>query len=53
MKLSKRRSQSVYKYLIKKGVNKTRLTTHGLGESQKVSDSYEKNRRVEFIVIED
>ena len=53
IKLSLRRAQSVYKYLVKKGVSKTRLAIHGLGESQKVSGSHEKNRRVEFIVIED
>jgi len=52
IKLSKRRAESVYKYLVKKGVSKTRLATHGLGESKKVSGSHEKNRRVEFIVID-
>ena len=52
IKLSKRRAESVYKYLVKKGVSKTRLYADGLGESQKISGLHEKNRRVEFIVIE-
>jgi len=52
IKLSKKRSESVYKYLVKKGVSKTRLYADGLGESQKISGLHEKNRRVEFIVIE-
>ncbi len=51
MKLSKRRANSVYEYLIGQGVNKGRLSVKAFGESQKASSSHEKNRRVEFKVI--
>ena len=51
MKLSNRRAVSVYKYLVIKGVNKKRLSTKSYGESQKTSNSYDENRRVEFKVI--
>ena len=51
MKLSKRRSDSVFKYLIQQGVNKKRLSRAYYGESQNTSDSHEENRRVEFEVI--
>ena len=51
MKLSKRRANSVSKYLIDQGVNKKRLSVKAFGESQKASISHEKNRRVEFKVM--
>jgi len=52
LKLSKKRAESVMKYLVIKGVNQNRLTANGFGESQKVSSSHEENRRVEFKIIE-
>lgn len=52
LKLSKRRAESVYKYLVAQGVNKKRLSTKALGESEKVIGSHDKNRRVEFEVVE-
>ena len=51
MKLSKRRANSVYKYLIEQGVDKTRLSIKAFGESQNASSSHDENRRVEFKVI--
>lgn len=51
MKLSKRRANSVYKYLIDQGVEKTRLSIKAFGESQNASSSHDENRRVEFKVI--
>ena len=51
MKLSKRRANSVYKYLIDQGVDKTRLSIKAFGESQNASSSHDENRRVEFKVI--
>ena len=52
IKLSKRRAESVYKYLVKQGVDKKRLSTKAFGESQRTSNSHEENRRVEFKVVE-
>ena len=51
--LSSRRAASVKKYLEDKGINSTRLTTSGLGESKPVADNLTnlgraKNRRVEL-----
>ena len=40
MKLSKRRANSVYKYLIDQGVDKTRLSIKAFGESQNASSSH-------------
>lgn len=56
MDLSKRRSASVKKYLAKKGVNETRITTDGFGETRPVAsndtpDGRHKNRRVEMTII--
>ena len=52
MRLSKRRAESVYKYLVKQGVNKKRLSTKAFGESEKVIGSHVKIIRVEFKVVE-
>ena len=52
MKLSLRRAEVVYKYLIKKGVNKQRLSTKAFGESQKNTGTHDQNRRVEFQVLD-
>lgn len=59
-KLSEKRAQATMKYLIKKGINKSRLTAKGYGESQLVNDCSDgvscteeqhlANRRSEFII---
>ncbi len=56
MQLSEERARSVYKALIKMGIDKDRLKTVGYGESRPLvpNDSEEnrkKNRRTEFVVI--
>ncbi|MDG1476759.1 MAG: OmpA family protein [Vicingaceae bacterium] len=55
-KLSDDRAKSVLNYLAEKGIEKTRLTSKGYGESQPVTenlddDSRAVNRRVEFKVL--
>ncbi len=54
--LSERRAASVAKYLVEKGVDESRLTTTGYGETQPIADNdtaegRAKNRRVEFKVL--
>ena len=54
--LSERRAQSVYQYLVSKGIAGNRLTTVGYGESNPVAanDSAAnkaRNRRIEFTVL--
>ena len=54
--LSDRRSKSVRKYLIDKGVNEERLTAQGYGETQPVDPHHNEqawaaNRRVEFLIL--
>lgn len=65
-KLSDRRAKSTMAWLVKKGINKNRLTGQGYGESQLVNDcgceptndspcseeQHQKNRRSEFFIIE-
>ena len=51
-KLSLKRAKSVYKYLIKQNVNKSRLDVNSFGEYQLAGDIDQYNRRVEFKVIE-
>lgn len=53
LNLSDKRAQAVRDYLIKKGVDASRLTAHGYGSSQPIADNTTKagrakNRRVEF-----
>jgi len=53
MELSERRAKSVYDYLIAHGINASRLTAKGYGESQPVADNATEegraqNRRVEL-----
>lgn len=55
-KLSLQRSETVKRFLIAKGVEASRLTTSGLGESQPISgndtpDGRLLNRRIEFKVL--
>jgi OOP family OmpA-OmpF porin len=56
-KLSERRAQAVYNYLVKNGVNEAKLSSVGRGETQPIADNAtesgrELNRRVEFKVME-
>lgn len=54
--LSKRRAESVKKYLIKQGVSKKKLMAEGYGNSNPVADNATpegraKNRRVDFKIV--
>ena len=62
LKLSEERANSVVNYLVKKGIDKKRLTAKGFGESTPIADNEnadgtdnpegrQKNRRTEFQVI--
>jgi OOP family OmpA-OmpF porin len=56
LNLSQGRSQSVVNYLVSQGIEESRLTAHGYGESKPIdtNDSDEgqaNNRRVEFTVL--
>lgn len=55
LKLSKRRARAVKKYLMTKGVKRSRLTYKGYGktnplEQGKSAEARAKNRRVEFVI---
>ena len=55
--LSQRRALAVLRYLVEHGVDETRLTSRGYGESRPIADNETEegralNRRVEFIVLE-
>jgi outer membrane protein OmpA-like peptidoglycan-associated protein len=55
--LSKRRAASVVKWLVKRGVDKGRLTSQGFGpdkpiDSNETEDGRQRNRRVEFLITE-
>ena len=62
LSLSKRRAQATAAYLIKNGVDKSRLQTQGVGESELVNHcsdgvecseiQHQKNRRSEFLILE-
>jgi OOP family OmpA-OmpF porin len=54
-RLSERRAQSVVNYLVSKGIDASRLTARGRGESMPVAsndtkDGRYKNRRVDLVV---
>ncbi|NUP08709.1 MAG: OmpA family protein [Polyangiaceae bacterium] len=55
--LSLARARAVMRYLVKKGVSSERLVAKGLGandplDSRKTPEAFEKNRRVQFRVLE-
>jgi outer membrane protein OmpA-like peptidoglycan-associated protein len=55
--LSKRRAASVMKYLTDHGVDASRLTSEGYGDTQPIADNKtakgrEQNRRVEMKILE-
>jgi outer membrane protein OmpA-like peptidoglycan-associated protein len=55
--LSDRRAKAVLQYLVSHGIEKQRLAARGLGEGQPIADNTtedgkEKNRRVEFLIVE-
>lgn len=55
--LSKRRAMSAYNFLIKKGIDKKRLTVNYFGEKKQIKNylnkkSYAINRRVDLVIIE-
>jgi outer membrane protein OmpA-like peptidoglycan-associated protein len=57
LKLSDERAKSVMKYLVDKGVEENRLTAKGFGIEKPIADNSteegrEKNRRVEFVIVE-
>jgi OOP family OmpA-OmpF porin len=54
--LSQGRSQSVVDYLVNQGIDRSRLTAHGYGESKPIdtndtNEGQANNRRVEFTVV--
>ncbi len=49
--LSERRAKSVEEYLVFAGVAEERLESRGYGETRPVSKYYDKNRRVEFVIV--
>lgn len=54
LKLSQNRAEVIEKYLIEKGINKSRITSVGKGSKQPIGDNNTeegrlKNRRVEFV----
>jgi outer membrane protein OmpA-like peptidoglycan-associated protein len=57
-KLSEKRSASVVKWLVKKGnIDATRLTSHGYGMEEPITDNdtsegRQKNRRVQFKILD-
>ena len=57
MKLSQARSESVRKFMVKEGVDISRMEAQGFGETQPIADNRTKsgrtqNRRVEFVILD-
>lgn len=62
MRLSKRRAESVVRYLMQNGISKNRLKAKGMGEKVMINDCYDgiecteeqhqENRRTEFVITE-
>jgi OOP family OmpA-OmpF porin len=55
-KLSDNRAKSVMEYIISKGIDRSRITSHGYGETKPVAtndtdDGRQLNRRVEFTIL--
>ena len=55
-KLSDNRAKSVMEYIISQGIDRSRITSHGYGETKPVStndtyDGRQLNRRVEFTIL--
>ncbi len=55
--LSQRRAQAVVAFLIDQGVDRSRLTAVGVGETQPIASNKTKrgratNRRVEFVILD-
>ncbi len=58
MDLSQRRAESVREYLVSKGVDASKLTTRGMGETDPIADNSTelgrfRNRRIEFTVYDE
>ncbi len=51
MRLSQNRARAAMEYLVtKEGVDSARLSATGFGSTRPVSDNFEENRRIEFII---
>lgn len=58
LKLSNERAQSVVDYMVSAGIDRSRLSTQGLGKSEptvdnKTEENRQKNRRTEFKIVAD
>lgn len=58
MELSRERAESVKEYLVSQGVDESKLSTKGMGETEPVADNSTeqgrfRNRRIEFVVIDE
>ena len=56
MVLSENRAHAVYNFLIELGINKSRLSYKGLGETKPIAENSteegkQKNRRTEFLIM--
>lgn len=56
LKLSKKRAEAVYKYFIRKGINKSKMETKGHGEKEPIAENITekgraRNRRVEITIL--
>ncbi|MGB0934364.1 MAG: OmpA family protein [Lishizhenia sp.] len=51
LEISRKRAEAVKAYLVKKGIDASRLTAKGFGETKIISEDHSKNRRVEFEIV--